>query len=85
MPSRRACWSGRYRGFVRSGAQLGPEDKTRLAAINERLAALGTQFSQNVLKDESSYALILEDEAELAGLPPFLHGGDGARRRRSRP
>ena len=72
MPSRRGCWSGRYRGFIRSGAQLGPDDKKRLAAINERLAGLGTQFSQNVLKDESSYALILDDEAELAGLPAFL-------------
>ncbi len=61
-----------HRGFIRSGAQLGAEDKARLAAINERLAGLGTQFSQNVLKDESSYALMIEDEAGLAGLPPFL-------------
>ncbi|MDX3806457.1 MAG: M3 family metallopeptidase [Bosea sp. (in: a-proteobacteria)] len=61
-----------YKGFVRSGAKLSPEDKKRLAAINERLAALGTQFSQNVLKDESSYALFIADEAGLAGLPEFL-------------
>ncbi|OYW96345.1 MAG: hypothetical protein B7Z14_19545, partial [Bosea sp. 32-68-6] len=61
-----------HRGFIRSGAQLGAEDKARLAAINERLAGLGTQFSQNVLKDESSYALMIEDEAGLDGLPPFL-------------
>lgn len=61
-----------YKGFIRSGAKLGPDDKKRLAAINERLAALGTQFGQNVLKDESSYALVIEDEAGLAGLPAFL-------------
>jgi peptidyl-dipeptidase Dcp len=61
-----------HRGFIRSGAQLGPDDKARLAAINERLAELGTQFGQNVLKDESSYALIIEDQAGLAGLPDFL-------------
>jgi len=61
-----------HRGFIRSGAQLGPDDKTRLAAINERLAGLGTQFGQNVLKDESSYALVIEDEAGLADLPAFL-------------
>lgn len=61
-----------YKGFIRSGAKLAPEDKKRLAAINERLAALGTQFSQNVLKDESAYALFIEDEAGLAGLPEFL-------------
>ena len=57
-----------YKGFIRSGAKLNAEDKKRLAAINERLAGLGTQFSQNVLKDESSYALFIEDEAGLAGL-----------------
>lgn len=61
-----------YKGFIRSGAKLNPEDKKRLAAINERLAGLGTQFSQNVLKDESSYALFIEDEAGLAGLPEFV-------------
>ena len=42
----------------------------RLADINERLASLGTQFGQNVLADEKSYALVLE-EADLAGLPDF--------------
>jgi len=61
-----------HKGFIRSGAKLGAEDKKRLAAINERLAALGTQFSQNVLKDESAYALFIADEAGLAGLPDFL-------------
>ena len=61
-----------YKGFIRSGAKLNAEDKKRLAAINERLAGLGTQFSQNVLKDESSYALFIADEAGLAGLPEFV-------------
>lgn len=61
-----------HRGFIRSGAQLDAADKARLAAINERLAGLGTQFGQNVLKDECSYALIVEDEAGLVGLPAFL-------------
>lgn len=58
--------------FVRNGANLGPEQKQRLAAINERLATLGTQFSQNVLADEKSYQLVLETEDDLAGLPDFL-------------
>jgi peptidyl-dipeptidase Dcp len=58
--------------FVRAGAQLGPDEKKRLAAITERLASLGTQFSQNVLADERSYQLVLEGEADLEGLPSFL-------------
>ncbi len=58
--------------FVRAGAKLGPEEKKRLAAITERLASLGTQFSQNVLADEKSYQLVLDDEVDLEGLPSFL-------------
>ena len=58
--------------FTRAGARLGAEAKARLAAITERLATLGTQFSQNVLADEKAYALVLEGEADLAGLPAFL-------------
>ena len=48
------------------------EKKKRLAAITERLAALGTAFSQNVLADEQSYTLVLDGEADLAGLPDFV-------------
>jgi peptidyl-dipeptidase Dcp len=58
--------------FVRAGARLEPEAKARLAAITERLATLGTQFAQNVLADEKAYALVLEDESDLAGLPAFV-------------
>jgi len=56
--------------FVRAGAALDKPAQDRLAAINERLASLGTQFGQNVLADEKSYALMLE-EGDLAGLPDF--------------
>ena len=56
--------------FVRAGGALDPPGQDRLAAINERLASLGTQFGQNVLADEKSYALLLE-EGDLAGLPDF--------------
>jgi peptidyl-dipeptidase Dcp len=58
--------------FVRSGARLAPEAKKRFAAINERMATLGTQFSQNVLADEKAYMLVLETKEDLAGLPDFL-------------
>jgi peptidyl-dipeptidase Dcp len=60
-----------WKGFVRSGARLDPAGKTRLAAIGEDLASLGTQFGQNVLADESEWALFLE-EGDLDGLPGFL-------------
>jgi peptidyl-dipeptidase Dcp len=58
--------------FRRAGAGLDPTAKKRLAEIIERLAALGTAFSQNVLADEQAFALSLHDEAELTGLPDFM-------------
>ncbi len=58
--------------FTRAGARLAPDAKARLAAITERLAVLGTRFGQNVLADESAFELVLEDEADLAGLPSAL-------------
>jgi peptidyl-dipeptidase Dcp len=58
--------------FVRAGAQLPPAGQKRYAQVMQRLAELTTAFSQNVLHDEASYQLVLQDEAALAGLPDFL-------------
>ena len=54
--------------FVRSGAKLKAADKKRVAAINNRLAELTTQFSQNVLADEQSWRMVLDNERDLDGL-----------------
>jgi len=63
----------RYRTrFVRAGAALDEAARTRLAAITERLATLGTLFSQNVLADEQSWTMVLEDGPDLDGLPAWL-------------
>lgn len=56
--------------FVRGGARLAPEDKTRIKAVNQRLATLYTQFEQNVLADEHGQFTVVEREADLAGLGP---------------
>lgn len=61
------CW----KAFVRGGARLGAAGKKRLAEINEALAGLGAQFGQNVLADESKWALFLGED-DLAGLPQAL-------------
>src|SRR3984893_12003085 len=61
-----------HTGFRRAGAALDGAAKKRLGEIIERLAALGTAFSQNVLADEQAFTLRLEGEAELAGLPDFM-------------
>ena len=63
----------RYRTrFRRTGADLEPAAKERVAEIASRLAELGTAFSQNLLADESGFVLPLHGEDDLAGLPPFL-------------
>ncbi|WP_431320680.1 M3 family metallopeptidase [Rhizobium sp. YTU87027] len=61
-----------WKGFVKSGAKLPKAEQEKLAGINEKLAGLGTQFGQNVLADEKSWALILSDGADLDGIPEFL-------------
>jgi peptidyl-dipeptidase Dcp len=63
--------------FVRAGGALDQPAQDRLAAINEKLASLGTQFGQNVLADEKAYALILE-LGDLAGLPGFARDAASA-------
>jgi peptidyl-dipeptidase Dcp len=67
-----------YRGHLRSGAKLDETGRKRMGEIAEQLAELGTQFQQNVLADESSYMLLLETEADLAGLPAFLRAAAAA-------
>ncbi len=57
-------------GFSRNGGGLADGSKARLAEIAERLATLGTRFSQNVLADEKAYLLLLTAKEDLAGLPP---------------
>ena len=58
-------------GLVRSGARLGAKARKRIAAINKRLATLGTEFAQNLLADEQAFKLVLDGEQDLAGLPEF--------------
>ncbi|MEM1316552.1 MAG: M3 family metallopeptidase, partial [Pseudomonadota bacterium] len=57
--------------FERSGARLDDAGRARMAEIMERLSVLGTQFSQNVLKDEADWTLALDEDA-LASLPEGL-------------
>ncbi len=58
--------------FVRAGAKLPPLPQARYAAVMAELAQLMTRFAQNVLHDESSWALPLNGEADLSGLPEFV-------------
>jgi peptidyl-dipeptidase Dcp len=61
-----------HRRFVLSGAKLPAAQKKRLAAIDEQLATLTTQFTQNVLNDTKQWTLKLEKPEDRAGLPPEM-------------
>ena len=58
--------------FSRAGGGLPRDKKDRLAAISERLATLGTSFSQNLLADEKRWEMVLDGGGDLAGLPKAL-------------
>jgi peptidyl-dipeptidase Dcp len=60
-----------YTNFVRAGAKLNINAKSSLSKINQALAGLFTRFSQNLLADEG-LVLVLQNEADLAGLPQSL-------------
>lgn len=57
--------------FVRAGARLTQEARSRMDQINQRLASLATDFSQNVLADEEDYVEPL-NESQVQGLSPSL-------------
>ena len=66
-----------HRQFVRAGAALTEEQRARVAAIGERMAALSAQFQQNLMKDTDEWALFL-DEAQMAGMPAALRSAAAA-------
>ena len=71
-PEQRRVLERTHLGFVRSGAKLAAKAKRRMGEIKQRLATIGTQFSQNVLADEKAYELALPTAKDRAGLPDFL-------------
>ncbi|MGV8961108.1 MAG: M3 family metallopeptidase [Stenotrophomonas sp.] len=57
------------RDFRLGGAELDDAGKARFSEIKDELSALSAKFSQNVLDATDAFALYVEDESELAGLP----------------
>ena len=57
--------------FVRSGAELKVSEQQKLKKILQRLAELGTLFTQNLLKDEREWSMNVT-EKDLLGCPKFI-------------
>jgi peptidyl-dipeptidase Dcp len=58
-----------YRRFVRSGANLNPEDKEKVKKINQELSVLGLKFRNNLLAETNNFKMFLDKESDLDGLP----------------
>ncbi len=67
--ARKKIISNALRDFKLGGAELADDKKKRYAEVQEKLAALSTKFSENVLDATNDYKLLVADVAELKGLP----------------
>lgn len=69
-PARQRLLAKTVDSFRRHGADLDDAGKKRLAEIDVALAKATTKFAENVLDSTNAFELIIEDEKNLAGLPP---------------
>lgn len=58
-----------YKSFVRNGALLADSEKEQMREIDEKMAKVTLNFSQNVLKATNDYLLEITDKNDLDGLP----------------
>ncbi len=59
-----------YQQFVHNGARLSDADKTTLKGYNQQLSTLATEFDDRLLAADKAGALVVDNQAALAGLPP---------------
>ncbi len=64
-----------YKDFVRSGANLDEEKKTRLKEINQEISILTVKFGENVLKENNRFEMVVDKKEDLAGLPQAVITG----------
>jgi len=85
-PARKKMAQNALRDFRLGGAELPDAVKPRYAAIQEELASLEAKFSENVLDATNAYALVIEDEKRLAGIPAdALHAAREAAEKDGKP
>jgi peptidyl-dipeptidase Dcp len=58
-----------YKAFIRSGANLNVKDQAKLRKINEELSVLSVKYGQNVLADNNAFRIVIDNPADLSGLP----------------
>lgn len=58
-----------YDDFARNGAALPEAQRNELKVINERISMVSLQLGQNLLAENNGFKLVIDNEADLAGLP----------------
>ncbi|MEE8377785.1 MAG: M3 family metallopeptidase, partial [Candidatus Aminicenantaceae bacterium] len=64
-----------YKVFVRGGANLDEDKKAELRTINDELSMLTLKFGQNILREDNAFQLVIDNKADLAGLPGAVIAG----------
>lgn len=58
-----------YNDFIRSGAGLDEEGQAKLREINGKMSLLNLQYNQNMLAENASFKMVVDNVEDLAGLP----------------
>ncbi len=64
-----------YKDFVRGGSELNAEDQKKLRKVNKKLAVLYPKFGSILMNEINNYYMLIEDEADLSGLPQSVING----------
>lgn len=67
--ARKKIIENELRDFRLSGADLPEDKKARFLEIQEELSKVCSRFSDNILDATNDFSLLIEDEAELSGIP----------------
>jgi peptidyl-dipeptidase Dcp len=64
-----------YRNFIRRGALLNDEQKTRIRDINREQSLLRLKFRNNLLAETNNSYIVIDNKTDLAGLPEGVVAG----------
>ncbi|WP_020167038.1 MULTISPECIES: M3 family metallopeptidase [Methylotenera] len=68
-PTQQTIINHEVRDFKLGGAELPANEKARFKTVSEELSKLGAKFEENILDNTNDFKYIVENVADLAGLP----------------
>lgn len=68
-PTQQTIINHEVRDFKLGGAELPADQKARFKTVSEELSKLGAKFEENILDNTNDFKYVVEDVADLAGLP----------------